>query len=150
MGTIEAKLSTLSGIVLLTLLLLVSGCTSFFGSEPDPTPIPITGESAEFPLQGRGVLACNQACADQAQCGSNVELGQVVLLSSVEPRLDNHDLLAGHNFGVDIRESRDVEVIRPGAPNTQFMRFYKVSIRSGELDRGEAWVAGWCIQATTN
>ena len=129
------------------LLFFASGCTSFFASEPEPTPPPITGQSSQSPLQGRGILACNQACADQAQCGTNVDLGQVILLSTGEPRLDNHDLLAGHNFGVDIRESRDVEIFRPGAPNTQFMRFYKVSIKNAEIDRGEAWVAGWCIQA---
>ena len=98
-------------------------------------------------MQGQGVLACNQECADQAQCGTNVDLGQVVLLSSQEPRLDAHDLLVGNNFLVDILQFQDVAVVRPGIEGSQSLRFYNVSIKDESSNRGAAWVAGWCLQA---
>ena len=125
----------LSSIVFVCLLALSSGCTSIFSTtEPEPTPNPITGQSSVAPLVGRGVLVSNQDCADQAQCGSSSKFGQVVLLSSAETRLEAHDLLTGINFGVDILESRDVQVIQPGAANSQWMRFYKVSAKNEQLD----------------
>ena len=136
-----------SGIFLICLMLFATGCVGVFSREPEPTPVPVTGQSSQLPLQGQGLLACNQECADQAQCGTNTELGQVVLLSSQEPRLDAHDLLAGNNFLVDIREVLDVSVVRPGFEGSQPLRFYKVSIKDENIDRGDAWVAGWCIQA---
>lgn len=137
----------LSGIFIFALLLFGTGCTSLFSGEPAPTPIPITGQNSQLPLQGQGVLACNQACADQAQCGTNVDLGQVVLLSSQEPRLDAHDLLVGNNFLVDILQFQDVAVVRPGIEGSQSLRFYNVSVKDESTDRGTAWVAGWCLQA---
>ncbi len=117
--------------------------------EPAPTPIPITGQNSQLPLQGQGVLACNQECADQAQCGTNAELGQVVLLSSQEPRLDGHDLLAGNNFLVNILQFQELPVVRPGIEGSQSLRFYNVLIEDDSQNpgRGAAWVAGWCIQA---
>ena len=136
-----------SGVIFICLLLFTSGCAGLFNQEPEPTPVPITGQSAQLPLQGQGILACSQECADQAQCGTNEELGQVVLLSSQEPRLDAHDLIAGNNFIVDIREALDVAVVRPGMDEVQSMRFYKVSIKDQNVNRGDAWVAGWCIQS---
>lgn len=147
MVKIRSKFPILSGIFIVALLLLGTGCTTFFVSEPEPTLVPITGQGSPEPLQGTGVLACNTDCADQAQCGANAELGQVVLLSASEPRLNGHDLIGGNNTAVEIRASQNVEVIRPGDPNTQFMRFYKVALNDGTINRGEAWVAGWCIQA---
>ena len=144
MVKLRSKFSILSGIFILLLFMLASGCTTLFVSEPTPTPIPVTGQGSPEPLQGIGVLACNTDCADQAQCGTNAEFGEVVLLSGAGPRLDGHDRIGGNNTSVPILASQNVEVIRPGDPNTQFMRFYKVSIKDNQE---EAWVAGWCIQA---
>ena len=109
-------------IFLICLMSFATGCVGVFSREPEPTPVPVTGQSSQLPLQGQGLLACNQECADQAQCGTNTELGQVVLLSSQEPRLDAHDLLAGNNFLVDIREVLDVSVVRPGFEGSQPLR----------------------------
>jgi hypothetical protein len=123
-----------------------SGCSIIFGSDPVPTPEPVLGTASERPLTGLGLLTCNQTCADQAQCGGAEGLGQVVLLNSLGPSLDAHNLIVGTNFSAEIREHMDVEVRRNGDEVSQLMRFYKVSIRNESMDRGDAWVAGWCIQ----
>lgn len=128
------------------LLLSLSSCLGFLRSTPEPTPVPILGTASEQPLTGQGLLACNQTCADQAQCGEAVDIGQVVLLHSAQPALSGHDLIVGTNFPAEIREYRDVSVQQPGSGAIQSMRFYKVAVNDGVTDRGEAWVAGWCIQ----
>ena len=140
----------LFSIIFITIaLLILSGCIGNFRSEPEPTPTPILGTMTDQPLSGVGILTCNQTCADQAQCGTAADLGKVVLLSSAGPTLDAHDLIIGDNFQAQISSHMDVEVIRDGGQNSQFMRFYKVALRDENTDRGEAWVAGWCIQAPT-
>lgn len=127
-------------------MLLATGCVGFLRSEPDPTPVPILGTASEQPLTGVGLLTCNQTCADQAQCGTAENLGQVVLLNSAGPSLDSHNLIVGTNFSAEIREHMDVQVQRAGIEPAQSMRFYKVLVSDGNINRGEAWVAGWCIQ----
>ncbi|MFK7800360.1 MAG: hypothetical protein AB8G95_01895 [Anaerolineae bacterium] len=126
--------------------LLATGCLGLLGSGAEPTPAPVLGTVSELPLAGNALLTCNQTCADQAQCGTAENLGAVVLLNSFEPSLDAHSLIVGTNFPVEIREHRDVEVRRNSVEQSQFMRFYKVSVRDANSDRGDAWVAGWCIQ----
>jgi hypothetical protein len=128
------------------LMLLTTSCVGFLSPEAEPTPVPILGTVSEQPLIGTGVLTCNQACADQAQCGTTQDLGPVVLLNSAGPSLDSHNLIVGTNFQADIQTHMDVEVQRNGDGPSQSMRFYKVAVRVGDSDRGEAWVAGWCIQ----
>ena len=128
------------------LLFSLSSCLGFLSPTPEPTPVPILGTASEQPLAGQGVLTCNQTCADQAQCGESADRGPVVLLHSVQPALQGHDLIVGTNFLAEIREHRDISVEQPGTGAVQSMRFYKVAVNDGVTDRGEAWVAGWCIQ----
>lgn len=131
------------------LLISLSGCIGRFTSTPEPTPTPVLGTMTDQPLSGAAILACNQTCADQAQCGTSADLGKVVLLSSAGPTLDAHDLIIGDNFQAQISTHMDVDVIRDGSQTPQSMRFYKVALRNENTDRGEAWVAGWCLQAPT-
>ena len=137
--------------ILFTVILLISlsGCIGGLTSTPEPTATPILGTMTDQPLSGVGILSCNQTCADQAQCGTSADLGKVVLLSSAGPTLDAHDLIIGDNFQAQISTHMDVDVIRDGSQTPQSMRFYKVALRNENTDRGEAWVAGWCIQAST-
>ena len=128
------------------LLLSLSSCLGILGSTPEPTPVPVLGTASEQPLAGQGLLTCNQTCADQAQCGEAVDIGQVVLLHSAQPALVGHDLIVGTNFLAEIRGHQDVSVQQPGSGAVQSMRFYRVAVNDGVTDRGEAWVAGWCIQ----
>ncbi|MEM8860290.1 MAG: hypothetical protein AAGD96_18335 [Chloroflexota bacterium] len=126
------------------LMLFLSSCLGILSSEPEPTPTPVLGTMTEQPLTGNGVLTCNQTCADQAQCGTADGLGKVVLLSSAGPTLEAHDSIIGENNITPISGHMDVDVIRDGNPGIQSMRFYKVILPEA---RGEAWVAGFCIQA---
>ncbi|MEM9777443.1 MAG: hypothetical protein AAF902_22890 [Chloroflexota bacterium] len=131
------------------LLIILTGCLGSLTSTPEPTITPILGTMTDQPLSGVGILSCNQTCADQAQCGTSADLGKVVLLSSAGPTLDAHDLIIGDNFQAQISTHMDVDVIRDGSQTPQAMRFYKVALSNASTDRGEAWVAGWCIQAPT-
>ena len=134
-------------LIIVAFAVLATGCSVLSRTDPEPTPAPFLGTNSEAPLAGVGTLICSQTCADQAQCGQAIDLeASVVLLNSAGPALDSHNLIVGSGLPTEIREHMDVDVIRDGTQNPQSMRFYKVAVRDGDTDRGEAWVAGWCIQ----
>jgi hypothetical protein len=99
---------------------------------------PISGN--EGALAGEALLICSQECADRGQCGSS-EAGQMVLLNNAGPATEGHDMAVPENSGVSIERQEARTIVQVSTEEQFQMPFYLVNIP----DRGQAWVAGWCI-----
>ena len=141
-------------LVFLILLLALAGCSAL-GEEAvdentavgDPNiaadaPSSILG--IDQPLAGQGVLICNSACSDRAQCGylNDDDNLPVILVNRAAPAADGHDAFAQQGTLADILEMQPV-TMQNNATAEQFQAFF-YRIRTPDIESG--WVAGWCIQ----
>ncbi|MEM7800842.1 MAG: hypothetical protein AAF633_16745, partial [Chloroflexota bacterium] len=94
----------------------------------------------------QATLVCSPICSDQAQCGQTEDgAKEVVLLSSADPRLQNHDMIFSSGAVVNILGEETKEIINANQDinSRGNLRFYRVDIPN--LNR-PGWVAGWCLQ----
>jgi hypothetical protein len=120
-------------LALLGLLLLLAACRGEEG--------PIRWGN-EVVLAGNGVLECSTECGARGMCGTSPERGEVVLLSSWGPSTHDFDLAIASQTPVTIithLEEFVVEVMT----NVEFpLSYYMVDVP----ERGQGWVAGWCLR----
>ena len=102
------------------------------------------GNQAE--LAGELFLVCSDACANRAQCGNSPEKGRVVLLSSLGPAGIRHDLSVSENTPVTAIQFRPEPASTVSGEQPLTVRYYEVAIP----ERGNAWVAGWCVSNQPN
>ena len=139
----------------LLLMLSLTACLSLFGGDDEGAPEtvdPAAGTEGEAETVGQlfgdevvippgiGYLTCTDACSDFAQCGVTPELGTVVLLNTQGPAGKVHDWAITNSTEIDILGATE-ELVYPAAGNPYTARYYNVTVR----DRGQAWVAGWCV-----
>ncbi len=115
-------------------VLTLSACSILGRGDSGPT------SGNEGALAGEALLVCSQECSDRGQCGSS-EAGQMVLLSNVGPATEGHNLAVPANSGVSIERQEARTVVQISTEEQFQMPFYLVNVP----DRGQAWVAGWCI-----
>lgn len=96
------------------------------------------------PLVDEGVLTCSQECSQRGQCGTNAELGTVVLGGSVGPVVIGHDVffLAGETVVINRSENRTLTPVIGG--DSFEIPFYQVG---APAQSKTGWVAGWCLAA---
>lgn len=122
-------------VVLMSFGILTMSACSILGRD-DSAPI----SGSEGALAGEAFLICSQECADRGQCGSS-EAGQMVLLTDAGPATEGHNMAMPANSGVSIERQEARTVVQVSTEEQFQMPFYLVNIP----DRGQAWVAGWCI-----
>lgn len=115
-------------------ILTMNGCSILGRGDNAPT------SGNEGAMAGEALLICSQECADRGQCGSS-EAGQMVLLSNAGPATEGHNVAVPANSGVSIERQEARTVVQVSSEEQFQMPFYLVNIP----DRGQAWVAGWCI-----
>jgi hypothetical protein len=65
----------------------------------------------------------------------------MVLLNNAGPATEGHDMAVPENSGVSIERQEARTIVQVSTEEQFQMPFYLVNIP----DRGQAWVAGWCI-----
>ena len=104
---------------------------------------PMRGDTAR--LTGVAMLVCDQACANQAQCGESVDRGQVVLLNWLAPATysDGQTLAVRVDTNVQIQQIQSMPAVHRATGAAPDVLFYQVFLEERQQN---AWVAGWCIQ----
>ena len=118
-------------------LLLLTACLGGRGSAQT------RGDMAR--LAGTAVLVCDQACADQGQCGEADGGGQVVLLNGLFPATLTHSLVVPVNTSVQIQGVQAMPAVQMSTGAALDVLFYQVFVNERQQS---GWVAGWCIQGT--
>jgi hypothetical protein len=139
--------------ILLILFLALVGCNVFGGDTATDTTAGDTNTAVndpgatgilgiDQPLTGQGILVCNSACSDRAQCGYLQDESPVIFVSRNEPRLSGQDAFSPQGTIADILEMQTL-TLQNSSTGEQFQAsFYR--IRTAAIESG--WVAGWCIQ----
>lgn len=91
------------------------------------------------------MLVCDQACADQAQCGESSNGGQVVLLNGQAPATLTHTLAVPVSTNVQIQTVQSMPAVQLATGAIIEVLFYQVFVSERQQS---GWVAGWCIQGT--
>jgi hypothetical protein len=123
-----------AAVLALLLLLLLAGCRRG-AAEPQRGDLAV--------LAGSAVLVCNQECADRGQCGSSVERGQVVLLSSWGPSAEDYDMAISSDTPVMIVTRLEEIAVDVMTEQDFLLPYYMVEVP----ERGVGWVAGWCLRS---
>ena len=142
--------------LVMLLMLSLTACLSLFGGGGEDGAAPETldnnnlgvppsadrlyGDVVVLP-PGPGNLTCTESCSKFGQCGVS-DIGTVVLLNQSGPAGKVHDWAIPDNAAVDIRGSVEEPVVS-AIGEAYTARFYNVTVQ----DRGQAWVAGWCVSA---
>ena len=141
--------------LVMLLMLSLTACLSLFGGGDD-TAAPETVDNnnlgvppaadrrygdTEILPNGPGNLTCTEGCSRFGQCGV-ADIGTVVLLNTQGPAGKVHDWAIPDNSPVEILSSREEPALSAIGENYT-ARFYNVTVQ----DRGQAWVAGWCVSA---
>lgn len=90
-----------------------------------------------------GTLTCSSECSDRGQCGKTERGGEMVLLNASAPALSNHDTALQADTVVKITRIETVSVYQVSNGEALDLSFYNVEA----VDRGNAWVASWCIES---
>lgn len=96
-------------------------------------------------LAGTAMLVCDQACADQGQCGEATGGGQVVLLNGQFPATLTHSLVVPVDTSVAIQGVQAMPAVQMSTGAALDVLFYQVFVNERQQS---GWVAGWCIQGT--
>lgn len=123
-----------TGTVLLVLLMITSGCSLFRRGDGGQTL------GTESVLTGEAVLVCGTECSERGQCGT-ADQGPVVLLSTSGPVTSGHDMAILADTPVVIERQEVRTVIQLSTSEELQVPYYMVNVP----DRGQAWVAGWCV-----
>ncbi|MDX1615068.1 MAG: hypothetical protein R3300_12220 [Candidatus Promineifilaceae bacterium] len=126
-------------LLLLSLLVLTSGCAVLRRSQL----------GTEIELSGPARLVCSNDCADRGQCGRGTsanapqdsEVRDMVLLNRASPQVTGHDVAVAAETPVNVigTQLQTVELWSTG--ERLDVPYYLVDVS----ERGQAWVAGWCV-----
>lgn len=139
-------------LLLLMLMALMAGCNVFNNADTAVDNLETAVDTAadvpagilgiDQPLTGQGVLVCNTACSDRAQCGYLNDTAPVILVNQAAPNVEGHDAFSPQGTIADILEMQAI-TLQNNSTGEQFQApFYR--IRTADIESG--WVAGWCIQ----
>jgi hypothetical protein len=121
--------------VLVAAAIAVGSCSLIGGNDPTLGSVTL--------LRDRGTLVCSDQCLDRGQCGTTVEQGSVVLLSSFLPSTRNHDVAIQAGTEVAITQVVTETMVSAVDPAQTFpLYYYNVAAPDGSF----GWTAGWCVQ----
>jgi hypothetical protein len=125
---------------LLVIGLVLSSC-ALRGKDEETTAMPSVVTGDQVRLESVGTLMCTQACSERGFCGTDNNAIKVVILNSWGPATVNQDLTMPADTVVNIlgHDNREVEII--STKQRFFVDYYLVNA----AERGQGWVAGWCI-----
>ncbi len=102
------------------------------------------GHNTVFDVEAQVVLSCSTLCADQQQCGLNMESGVLDVYTNAggAATIGNNRPLPNNTI-VTVKSVQPQQMFSQstGQPR-EGINFYEI-----ELDGARSWVAGWCVAA---
>lgn len=133
--TSQKQQHRITALILVVVLLILTACLGGGGGDEAPVEV-VAGQQYQ--------VACNNTCAARGQCGTRAgDNAEVVLISSLAPVVDGHDISVDIGAKADLVETQS-RPVRTIASGEQFdLPFHYMFFP----DYGFAgWVAGWCVE----